>query len=189
MDGETIMATPLDIGALKQFSGIFSFMFVLVLVYAILSTTPWFKERKGLAGLISLLAAFLTLFSTIASKTITLMAPWFVLFVIFTILFILMFMIFGYDIKTITDFVTSGEFGIGIWVMAIMIVIGVGSLVAVVNEEVGFQKLTGGNVSMAGEPVTSDFGFWQTLFHPKILGMVLVLMVAFFTVRQISKNE
>ncbi len=184
------MATPLDIGALKQFSGVFSFMFVLVLVYAVLSVTSWFKERKGLAGLVALLAAFLTLFSSIATKTINLMAPWFVLFVIFTVLFIMVFMIFGYDTKAITDFVSSGEFGVGIWVMAIMLIIGIGSLVAVVNEEIGFQKLTEGNATMdGGQPTTNDFGFWQTLFHPKILGMVLVLLIAYFTVKGLTKNE
>ena len=184
------MVSPLDISALKQFSGIFPFLFVLVLVYAILSQTSWFKEKQGMAALIALIAAFMTLFSTIAIKTINLMAPWFVLFVTFIILFMLVFMVFGYDIKTITEFITSGEYGIGIWAMAIMIVIGVGSLVAVVNEEVGFKGLTEGNVSMSGEqPASEQYGFWQTLFHPKILGMALVLMVAFFTVRQITKNE
>ena len=184
------MVSPLDISALKQFSGIFPFLFVLVLVYAILSQTSWFKEKQGMAALIALIAAFMTLLSNIAIKTINLMAPWFVLFMIFVILFILAFMVFGYDIKTITDFVTSGEFGIGMWVMTIMIIIGLGSLVAVVNEEVGFKKLTEGNVSMAWEQTEEEqYGFWQTIFHPKILGMVLVLLIAYFSVRQIAKSE
>ncbi|MBW2970337.1 hypothetical protein KY309_02410 [Candidatus Woesearchaeota archaeon] len=185
------MATPLDVSALKQFGGVFSFLFVLVLVYAILSQTAWFKEKQGMAALIALTAAFMTLFSTIAMKTINMMAPWFVLFVIFVILFILVFMIFGYSQKDVTEFVTSGEFGVGMWVMAVMIIIGVGSLVAVVNEEVGFKALTEGNVSVAGEelPASQEYGFWQTVFHPKILGMVLILLISYFAVRQISKVE
>lgn len=185
------MATPLDISALKQFSGVFSFLFVLVLVYAILSQTAWFKEKHGMAAMIALIAAFMTLFSSIAMKTINLMAPWFVLFVIFMILFILAFMIFGYSQKDITDFVSGGEFGVGMWVMAIMIIIGVGSLVAVINEEVGFKGLTEGNVSMYGDsvPTSQEYGLWQTVFHPKILGMVLIMLIAFFAVRQISKSE
>ena len=185
------MVTPLDIGALKQFSGVFPFLLVLVLVYAILSQTAWFKEKQGMAALIAVIAAIMTLFSSIAMKTINLMAPWFVLFIIFVILFILVFMIFGYDMKFITEFVTSGEYGIGLWAMAIMIVIGLGSLAAVLNEEVGLEKLQAGNVSAIGAEKTTlaEYGFWQTLFHPKILGMVLVLMIAFFAIRQISKTE
>jgi len=182
------MATPLDITALKQFSGIFPFLLVLVLVYAVLSMTDWFKEKKAWAALIAIIAAFMTLMSPIAIKTVNMMAPWFVLFVVFAILFILAFMMFGYKQEDITKFVTEGEFGIGIWVMSIIIIIGVGSLVAVVNEEVGFAKLAGENVTAAERP-TGEFGFWQTIFHPKILGMVLILLVAFFTIRQMTKIE
>ena len=183
------MATFLDIAALKQFSGIFPFLLVLVLVYAVLSQTSFFKEKQGMAALIAVICAIMTLFSSIAMKTINLMAPWFVLFVVFAILFILVFMMFGYTQKDVTEFVTSGEYGVGIWAMAIMIVIGAGSLAAVLNEEVGLEKLTVGNVSSVGAEKTADYGFWQTLFHPKVLGMILVLMVAFFTIRQLVKTE
>ncbi len=184
------MATPLDISVLKQFGGVFPFLLVLVLVYAVLSQTAWFKEKQGMAALIAIITAIMTLLSPIAIKTINLMAPWFVLFVIFTILFILAFMMFGYDQKAITAFVTEGEFGIGTWVMAIMIIIGVGSLVAVINEEKGFRTLAeGDNVTGYVKPADEAYGFWQTLFHTKVLGMVLVLMIAFFTIRQMTKSE
>ncbi|VVB81190.1 Uncharacterised protein [uncultured archaeon] len=185
------MATFLDIAGLKQFSGLFPFLLVLVLVYAVLSQTSWFKEKQGMAALIAVIAAIMTLFSSIAMKTINLMAPWFVLFIIFSILFILVFMMFGYTQKDVTEFITSGEYGIGIWAMAIMIVIGAGSLAAVLNEEVGLEKLTAGNVSSVGAETgtPANYGFWQTLFHPKILGMVLIMMIAFFTMRQLVKTE
>ncbi len=180
------MPVALDISVLKEFSGIFPFLLVMVLVYAVLMLSEWFKEHKAMAGIIALVMAFMTLMSNIAIKTINLMAPWFVLFVIFVILFMLVFMLFGFDIKSISKFVEGGEFGAGIWVMAIMIVIGLGSLLAVVNEEVGFTTLTGENATGVS---TSSYGFWQTLFHPKLLGMVLVLLIAFFAIRQISKTE
>ena len=185
------MPTPLDIGMLKSFSGVFPFLLILVLLYAILIKTEWFREKQGIAAVIAVLAAFMTLVSPIAIKTINLMAPWFVLFAIFLILFMLAFMMFGYEMKDITKFLTEGEFGVGTWVMAIMIIIGVGSLVAVINEEKGFTSLTEGkNVTYAGaKPVEVEFGFWQTLFHPKMLGMALVLLIAMFAIKCISKNE
>lgn len=181
------MATPLDVTALQQFSGIFPFLLTLVLVYAILSMTAWFKDKKTLAALIAIIAAFITLLSPIAIKTINLMAPWFVLFVIFAILFVLAFMLFGFEQKAFTDFIISGEYGVGTWIMAIMLIIGIGSLVYVVNEERGFAELTAENVS-AVKP-SESYGFWQTLFHPKVLGMVLVLLVALYTVKQMTKSE
>ncbi len=181
------MATPLDIGVLKQFSGIFPFLLILVLTYGILSMTEWFKEKKGLAALIALIAAIMTLFSPIAIKTVNMMAPWFVILLIFMFLFILAFMMFGYGQKDITEFVTKGEYGVGSWVMALMLLIGVGSLVTVINEERGFSALTGSNASANMTAV--EAGFWQTVFHPKILGMILVLLIAYFTVRQMTKTE
>ncbi len=183
------MATPLDITALKQFSGIFPFLLTIVLVYAVLSMTAMFKDKKTWAALIAIIAAFMTLLSPIAIKTINLMAPWFVLFVIFLVLFILAFMLFGYDQAAITKFVTEGEFGVGTWVMAIMLIIGIGSLVAVINEEKGFSSLTQ-NATYSGHiPVEKEYGFWQTLFHPKVLGMALILLVAFFTIKYMTKSE
>ncbi len=183
------MATPLDISVLKQFSGIFPFLLTIVLVYAVLSMTAMFKDKKTWAALVAIIAAFMTLLSPIAIKTINLMAPWFVLFVIFLVLFVLAFMLFGYDQAAITKFVTDGEFGVGTWVMAIMLIIGIGSLVAVVNEEKGFGALTESNVSVAGQHPSQDFGFWQTLFHPKVLGMVLVLLIAFFTIKYMTRSD
>lgn len=181
------MATPLDITALKQFSGIFPFLLTVVLVYAILSMTAWFKEKKTWAAMIAIIMGFMTLLSPIAIKSINLMAPWFVLFVVFAILFVLAFMLFGYEQKDITSFVTSGEYGIGTWVMAIMLIIGIGSVVFVVNEEQGFGQLTAGNQTAA--KASNEFGFWQTLFHPKLLGMALVLLIAFFTIKYMTKSE
>src|SRR5574342_1248800 len=175
------MATPLDITALKQFSGVFPFLLTVVLVYAILSMTAWFKEKKTWAAMIAIILGFMTLLSPIAIKSINLMAPWFVLFVIFLILFVLAFMLFGFEQKAITEFIVGGEYGVGTWVMAIMLIIGIGSVVFVVNEEKGFGELTAGNETAAKH--SDEFGFWQTLFHPKVLGMALILLVSFFTIR------
>ena len=43
------MATPLDIGLIAKFDIIFPFLLVMVLVYAFLSRTEWFKEKQAFA--------------------------------------------------------------------------------------------------------------------------------------------
>jgi len=183
------MATPLDITALKQFSGIFPFLLVLVLVYAVLSRTDWFKEKQGIAALIAVLVAIMTLFSKVAIGTINLMAPWFVLFVIFGVLMVLAYMSFGVSEKTVIETITGSEYGssFGMWVLSIMLIIGLGSLFTVINKEQPITEL-GGNVTGAAAP-SGEFGFWQTLFHPKVLGLALVLMIAYFTIGKISSSE
>lgn len=185
------MATPLDVSALQQFGGIFPFLLVLVLVYAILSQSDWFKEKQGMAALIAIIAAIMTLFSRVAIKTINLMAPWFVLFVIFGILMVLAYMTFGISKEKIIETITGEEYGsaFGMWVLSIMLIIGLGSLFFVINEEKGFRALTEGNASMGERPPEQAFGFWQTLFHPKILGMVLVLLIAYFTISKMTSIQ
>jgi hypothetical protein len=184
------MATPLDISALQQFGGIFPFLLVLVLVYAILSRSEWFKEKQGMAALIAVICAIMTLFSKIAIKTINLMAPWFVLFIIFGIMIVLAYMAFGISKDKIIETMTGEEYGgaFGMWVISIMLIIGLGSLFTVINEEKGFRALTEGNVTVGEKPPSEQYGFWQTLFHPKVLGMVLILLVAYFTIGKMSSS-
>ena len=182
------MATPLDIFGTQQFSWIFPFLFVLVLVYAILAWTPMFSEKKGIAGLLAFIAAVMTSLSSITIKTINLMAPWFVLFLIFGVLMILAYMAFGIDKDTIFKTLTGAEHGgsFAMWVISIMLIIGVGSLFTVINEEVGFRELAGDNIT--AERPSESFGFWQTIFHPKVLGMILILMIAYFTIGKMSSS-
>lgn len=183
------MATPLDITGLKHFEGLFPFLLVFVLIYAFLTRTDWFKERQGMAALIAILAALMTLVSDIAIQTVNMMAPWFVLFVIFAILFMLAFMTLGISSDQITEFVTSGKSSVGNWVMAIMLIIGLGSLATVVNEQVGFEELAEGNETVREVTEPQEAGFWETLFHPKILGLVLLLLVSFFTIKYMSESS
>lgn len=184
------MATLLDIGALEHFEGLFPFLLVMVVLYAFLSRTDWFGERKGLAAIIAVLAGFMTVVSDIAIKTVNLMAPWFVLLIVFTVFFMLAYMVFGYNTKDITDFISKGGGGVGNWVMAIMIIIGVGSLMFVVNEEVGVRGLAeDGEAAAQPAPESGEFGFWETLFHEKVLGLTLLLLVSFFTIKYMSETS
>ncbi len=186
------MATPLDVGLLQKFDVIFPFLFVLVIVYALLARTEWFKEKQGIAFLLAFILAVMTLFSSIAVKTINRMAPWFVLLVIFAILLLLAYQALGIQEKTILEVVTGPNYGgnIAFWVLALMLIIGIGSLTSVVSEEKQFTSLA------AGENATSvvlgqgeQVGFWATLFHPKVLGLALILMIAMFTIQKLASKD
>lgn len=182
------MATILDLGALKAFDKLFTFILVTIIIYAFLSKTEYFKdERRVFAAIIALVVGVLTLTSGIAIQTVNLMAPWFVLLIIFAMFMMLAFMMFGFSLDDIKKFVESGNFGVGNWIMWLVVIIGIGSLVYVWDQQAGFGAMTqSGNVT-AEQAKTQDYGFWQTLFHPKILGMALVLLVAFFTIKFLSE--
>jgi len=186
------MATPLDIGLLQKFDVIFPFIFVIVIVYAVLARTEWMKEKQGIAFLLAFVLAVMTLFSSIAVKTINRMAPWFVILVIFTILLMLAYQAMGMSEKTILDIITGKEYGTTVawWVLALMLIIGIGSLTSVVSEEKQFTSLAAGeNASQALAAQGETAGFWATIFHPKVLGLGLVLMIAMFTVQKLAAKD
>ncbi len=186
------MATPLDVGLLQKFDVIFPFLFVLVIVYALLARTKWLEDNKGIAFLISFVLAVMTLFSGIAVKTINRMAPWFVLLVIFVVLLLLAYQALGVKEESILNIVTGKTYGgtIAYWILALMLMIAVGSLTSVVSEEKPFTELSAGeNATQLAAGTGEQVGFWATLFHPKVLGLALILMIAMFTIQKLSSSE
>ena len=186
------MATPLDIGLLQNVAIIFPFMLVLIVTYALMSVTKIFGDNKGTYAFIAFIMAVLTLFSPIAIKSIALMAPWFVLFFIFSMFLLIAFMIFGVDQKQILKIITSENHGdtFFYWVIAIVLLIGIGSISAVVSQQNGFTKLTDTGVEKTPTQIQDEkVSFFNTLVHPKILGAALLLLIALFTVRNLSTRD
>ena len=71
-----------------------------------------------------------------------------------------------------------------VWVVAIALVIGLGSLSAAISEERGFRALAEEGEVAPGE---EKAGFFQVIFHPKVLGLVLILIISIITVGRLSQ--
>ena len=180
------MATILDITALESFSLLFSFLFVLVIVFAFLSYSKFLGDNKGIHALIALLISIMTLFSDSVVKAINLMAPWFVLLFVFALFMIMAFKVFGTTDSDIMSVLVNPEYRYIIWwVVAIGIVIGIGSLTSTV---------WGGGAPVYNESAT-DVGttgasaFWGTIFHPKVLGLILIFLIAMFTISKLTTTS
>jgi len=179
------MVTPLDIGLLERFNVIFPFLFVLVIVYAILSRTEWFKEKQAMAFIIAFILAIMTLLSRIAVRTINLMAPWFVLLFLFSILVLMAYMTFGIKEQTIIEVLTKSIYAkeFSYWVLTLVLIIGLGSLSYVISTEEGWGGLA------AEEPTADEaVGFFATITHPKVLGLTLLMLIAMFTINKLSQR-
>ncbi len=186
------MATPLDVGLLQNFSIIFSFLFVLVIVYGIVSYTKLFGESKAIHGLVALLLAISLLFSPTVRGVINLMAPWFVLLFIFAVFMILAFKVFGTSNEDIMGVLKSKEYNYIIWwVVSIALVIGLGSLSHVTfgAGQTPEAASTVGNVTAREAGETGGAGtssFFKVITHPKILGMTLILLIGAFTIQKLA---
>lgn len=187
------MATPLDLGLLGAFGSIWPFLFVTTIVFAFLTKVELFGKEKGavFSALIAVIMGVFTLFSPITLKTINVMAPWFVLVFVFAIFILMTYMAFGVKEATILNVLTEGEYRstFGWWVLAITLIIGIGSLSAVISEEKGFQQLGEDGLPIE-EPVSEQAGFFDILTHPKVLGFALLMLIAVFTIqRLVSKPD
>lgn len=183
------MPTPLDLGLLKQFDVLFPFLFVLVIVFAILYRIKMFSEKPALAAIIAFFLAVITVVSPvapIATKSINLMAPWFVILFIFIMFLLLAYQTFGVKEDTITDIITKSEYSNTIVTITLIIVILIagGSIFQAYSETKQFTKLTQPELSTTAAKEEAEF--WQTLLHPKILGTLLILVIALFTVQKMA---
>ncbi|MGM5488356.1 MAG: hypothetical protein ACQESG_05390 [Nanobdellota archaeon] len=187
------MATPLDIGLLDHFEIIFPFLFILVFGYAILTKLkPFGDDNKGIYAVIAFALAVMTIFSPIVRETFVTAAPWFVLLFIFIIFSMIAYMALGASQDDIVNVLKSPEHRfINFWMLALVLIITIGSLATVVSRHggIGNELDTTENVSVQEADLSEqESDFWQTLVHPKVLGMVLILLVSFFTIQRLTKD-
>ena len=185
-----VVVSPLDVGLLQSFEVIFPFLFILTFTFAFLTRIPPFKENYMYGAVMAVSLAVITLFSPVAIKTINTMAPWFVLLFVVIILTLMAYYIVGHSEESLQKSVMEGEFSgtIAWWIFALVLIIAVGSFAQVISEERGFAGLTAENATAAlqGGP-GEQAGFFAVILHPKVLGMAVILLVAFFAVGQLSQ--
>jgi len=176
------MATPLDVGILQNFDVVFPMVFTFVMVYGVLTKVKLF-ENQALNAFIAVCLAFMTVVSDIAIKTINRSAPWMVLLMFLIIFMMLAFMTFGVKEDTITGVVKSGAYSVvQNLVIAFVLIIFFGSLFSVISEEKGFQALTEGGEDVSDEQQE----FFQVLFHPKVLGFSVIMLIMVFAVMRLA---
>jgi len=161
------MATFLDIAGLQNFSSIFVFIFIWLAVYAVLTYSRILGDHKGINIIIGLIIGILVLFSPIATGTIEYIAPWFAVVFIFVIFATMALKMFG---ATGTESLGSLRL---LTVIVIVLILLVGALSYVRQQ-----------VVVPGDNETSvDYSKTTTiLFHPKIMGILFVLIIAVFTI-------
>lgn len=174
------MATVLDLGLLQMFEPIFAVLFVFTLMFAILQKTKALSETIGINGVISAVIGIMVLMSSTLVSIINFMIPWFTVVIIFFVLLLLVFQVFG---AKDADFASAiKDKGLMWTIIGIGVIILLAAVGSVVPDDIG-PNLAGGDVTSAS---TSGGGFSDNitniLFNPKIIGIIVVFMVAIFAV-------
>jgi hypothetical protein len=199
------MATFLDVGLFSHFSVIFVVLIVFLILFGLLEYIKAFgDDKKGLHALIALVVALMFLVSKIASKMVTNMVPWFmviILFIFFTMILIRMFGPGEGDMKKLI-----ADANVYPWIIVFVVLIllislgnafgqgllesGSGTTPVATNSTIGgytdLTPATPGTTSTATPSFTTNL--LNTLRHPKVLGMIFVLLVGAFSLLFLTKS-
>lgn len=194
------MATFLDISIFSHIRIIFVFLFIAALVYAVLLKTKFLGQNKTIAIVIAFSIAILFSMMGSTNKMLDLILPAFAIF-----------LLFGFMIGTIFTFLggspdkLSGVFGdnpkiMGYWILIITLLIFLGGFGKIFfdptsEQAIGINKTvtdSSGKTIQAGNGEAIDEvgenAFWDTIFHPKVLGFIALMMIGTFTVMYMVKS-
>ena len=163
------MATFLDLAGLQYFSMFFVFLFVWIGVFALLSFTRVLGGNKAIDALIGLIFGILVLLSPVVTGAIAFIAPWFGLVFVFILFMVMSFKVFGAN----SELSASSPLGHVLIVVIVVIMI------------VGVFSYIRGQVTVPGDNETSGPSYKSAsyvVFHPKVLGLILVLLISVFTI-------
>lgn len=156
------MATFLDVTGLAHFSSIFVFLFVVVVVYATLLWTRLLGDNKVVIALVGLLLGIFVLISPFATGVIAGTAPFLAVIFVLILLITMAAKMLGGDVESFPALK-----GLLIVLIVIIVLIGVG------------VKLKQQVPAESQKDYSKSINF---IFHPKFLGIVLILAVAVFTI-------
>ena len=172
------MATVLDIGLLKGFSDIFSWLLVFLIVYGVLEVTNLLKNR-GVHALLAFVITAVVVITGGGINLITAMTPWFI--VILALVFFMLLL--GNFAGVPTEEIIKNFGGKSVvWYMSVPLFIilvvawtqGAGS-----REKTMVDPMTG--IATIGDVSEPHRPFLDVLTSPKVLGMFLILGIGSMT--------
>ena len=206
------MASVLDISILNSISVIFLFILIWVIVFGLLELVKIFgPDRKNLHAIIAFCIALLSVVSPGVVSFFSFFTPWFFVWVLFIFFVLFAARMFGGAQNEISNLIKDSTVHIILIIVSVIIAffaLGHTMGQTLLEEQPGYgsPELGHGETSLNSsstnyisptEPVLPDTpadsndyktNFILTIFHPKVLGMVFLLMVAAFTIMLIARR-
>jgi len=154
----------LDLTLFGYLSPIFVFILVFVLLYATLLKTKFLSEKVGLNGLVAFSMAFLFIIFPFLKEVLMQAVPWIIIIFLCIAIILMVQMFMGYTQESITTWMASNSFGLVITI--IVVIVFLGALVKVFSTPDAQAAMGGLNHVV------------KVILNPKILGAVLILLVA-----------
>lgn len=168
------MATVFDLGLLKEFSNIFAWLLVFVVIFAVLGATNIFHSR-GVNALIALAVTVLLSTTTGTTDVIRGLIPWFVIVAFFILFLIVLAKFAGIPAEKVVSSFPGTQW----WIFTALIIGLIISLVAggqFSRGDTTIDPQTGQEVSTPGRAVIN------ILTEPRVLALILILGISAITV-------
>jgi len=182
------MATFLDIGLFSYFNVIFPVLLIFAVLLAIFRKTNILGGNPLLDSIVAISIALMSLLSGTVIALINFMAPWFVFLFIFIILLVLAYQMLGATEKDIVGFL-RGNTTIG-WIVAgvgiVIVLAGLGTVFSDSWLSLTDEASGDGEIGENGE---YGQNIYKSLFSTKVLGLVVIFLVAIFAIILLSSSE
>lgn len=162
------MATFLDITGLEYFSSLFVLLFTWAIVYAVFLISKIFGDNKVLPIFVGFILSLLAMFNPVIVSIIRDIAPWIGL--IFVLIMLML---------TATKILIPGQEAMTMGARGVVLI-----LILFITVVAILAKIRG-NIQAPGEGINEGKDYSKNvnvLLNPKILGMLLLLAVAIFTI-------
>lgn len=198
------MATFLDVGLFSHFGIIFVVLIVFLILFGLLEYIKAFGEgKKGLHAMIALAVALLFLASRVASNMVSNMVPWFMIIIIFVFFTMVLIRMFGPGEADMKKLIADPNVYPWIIVFVVLILLlslgnafgqgllekGTGTSSTITNSTIGgydLEPATPGTTSTTTGSFSTNL--INTLRHPKVLGLIFVLLVGAFCLLFLTKS-
>ena len=144
-------------------------------MYAILHKTNWFGNNEKVKWVASFCIAALATLAGKPKDLIVFMTPWFVVIFVFLAFMFMILTFLGSSEKESWE--TVGGKPLYFIIAILIVVIGISQ----VYEGIFSPYNTQGGTSIGGETL-------RTIFHPRVLGAIFLLVVCAWTIRNVSMN-
>ncbi len=199
------MATFLDISILGHFTTIFTFLLVFVIIFGMLEIFKIFGEgRKGLHAIISLCIGFIVIMSKGVTTVVQTFTPWFTILIL-----VIFFILFAVRMFSMESKDIGSAFRNNTTILTVIIILTLVILLFSLGTGFGQQALEqtqpggGGGTGTSTQPAENATGtagstgssssysqnLYNTLFNPKVLGFILVMLIVVFAMLFLTVSD
>jgi len=172
------MATLLDLGVLIYLTPLFTFLFILVISYAVLDKFKLLGDNIAPKAIAAFSMAMIFILSTRMIKIVNLATPWFILLIFLGFFIVAMLMFMGVKEDAISKAVKSGNV---VWPVIIISLI-----LFIISITSAFQDVQ--SPYEEGDERTRTSEGLRALVHPRLLGALFLLVMCVYAIMFISQG-